>query len=423
MGKKTEKKTSRSRDKPGMSARQGEGKPLALSLMPSLSGYRTAPEEGLASDVIYAAVTRIAGALSAMPITLFRGLGPALDHPLYWLFNLRPNRRMSASAFKKALMGWVLTEGVGYAAKRLDHRGELRELEILDPRWVTPMEEEETRELWYVITRPDRAVEFIHGWYVLAFHHMTMDGVDALRPVDVLRGALAYSDDVRTFSLENVKAINRGIVLEYPTELNGEARMRSIREVFNFYKQSGGQLLALDAGVRATRMDGSPLDARLLDVEKLTRSRVATVFNLPPHLLGDYSDATAASIEQQTLEFLTLTMLPHVRQWEEELDYKILSPEMLRDGWHFRIDMEAYLRGDSAAMASRDQAAIRTGKRTVNEIRARDFLPAVPGGDVAMVSKDLAPVEMVARGATIDANQINGEQNARRDTDEGGTIE
>ncbi|MBR1407401.1 MAG: phage portal protein [Clostridia bacterium] len=366
----------------------------------------------LGTDVIYAAVTRIAGALATMPVSLYKGTELQADDPLHWLVHLRANRMMSAYTFKRAVMGWVLTQGTGYAAKVLDDAGRVRELRVLDPRWVTPMIEEESGELWYVVNVPGLQQEVLHSWYVLAFHHMTLDGVSALRPVDILNGAVKYVEDVRTFSLTNLGGINRGIVLEYPTELAGGRREASVREFFELYKKTGGQIIALDAGVKAQRMDGSPFDAGLDSIEKLTRSRVATVYNLPPHLLGDYSDATAASIEQQTIEFLTLTMQPIVQQWEEELDFKLLGPEQLAQGFHFHIDVEAYLRGDTAAMATRDQSSIRTGKRTVNDLRRRDYLPPVPGGDVAMISKDLAPVEMVARGATIDANQLNGEKNS-----------
>ena len=399
MGKKTKTKKM-PRDKP-VSA------PLQDSSVPQLVAYYRNGEAGRAadSDVIYAAVTRIAGALASMPIRLVRRGEEMRDSPLYWLLALRPNRRMSAYAFKRAVMGWVLTSGRGYAVKRMDSAGQLRELEIIAPHSVTPLVEEKSRELWYAITREDGVTEYVHSWYVLAFHHMTLDGISARSPVDILRDAVQYAKDIREFSLQGVQnGVNRAVVLEYPTELNGTARERSVAEFFALYKKTGGQILALDAGVRASRLDSSPIESGLRDVEQITRSRVATVYNLPPHLLGDYTDATAASIEQQTIEFLTLTMQPIAEQWEEELDYKLLSPEQLSDGWHAHIDVEAYLRADSAATAARDQAAIRTGKRTVNELRRKDFLPPVAGGDVALVSKDLAPIDLVAGGGTIKTN-------------------
>ena len=397
-----------SRDEP---AARDSAESLRAAMLPWIR--QAGAGSDLSADVIYAAVTRIAGALGTMPVTLYKGRTPAVEDARHWMLHLRPNRRMSAAAFKRALMGWVLTEGRGYAVKRYDAGGQLRELEIVDPRSVTPLVEERSRELWYAVTREDGVIEYLHSMYVIALQHMSLDGISALRPVDVLKSAVQYVSDIREFSLENVKnGISRVVVLEYPSELSGERRKRSVSEFLKLYRESGGQVLALDAGVKASRLDASPIESGLRDVEQITRSRVATVYNLPPHLLGDYSDATAASIEQQTIEFITLTMQPIVTQWEEELDYKLLTPEELNAGMHFRIDVEAYLRGDSAATAARDQAAIRTGKRTVNELRARDYLPPVEGGDEAMISKDLAPVSLVAAGLTVSADMVNGAHNA-----------
>ena len=407
-----------SRDEPA-AAVTDSAESLRAALLPWIRQANVANDLG--TDVIYAAVTRIAGALGTMPVSLYRGTSLAIEDPRHWLLHLRPNRRMSAATFKKALMGWVLTEGRGYAVKRFDAQGTLRELEIIDPRNVTPLVEQKSRELWFAVTREDAVTEYLHSMYVLSIHHMSLDGISALRPVDILKGAVQYVSDIRDFSLENVKnGISRVVVLEYPTELSGDRRKRSVQEFLNLYRESGGQVLALDAGVKASRLDSSPIESGLRDVEQITRSRVATVYNLPPHLLGDYSDATAASIEQQTIEFITLTMQPIVSQWEEELDYKLLMPEELNAGMHFHFDVEAYLRGDSQATATRDQAAIRTGKRTVNELRARDYLPPVDGGDAAMISKDLAPVSMVAAGLTVSADAVNGEHNAAKEGENDG---
>ena len=52
-------------------------------------------------------------------------------------------------------------------------------------------------------------------------------------------------------------------------------------------------------------MTQSPVDAQSLDVERVTKNRVATVYNIPPHMLGDYSDSSYSTNEQSTQEYLT----------------------------------------------------------------------------------------------------------------------
>lgn len=399
------------RDRPqAMTSQQVAARGVVL--MPA--GYSTRSAYDMAtSETIYAAVSRIAGALATMPVHLYRGTERQTQDMRDVMMSLRPNARMSAYTFKRAMEVHRNVEGRCYAVKRFDTAGRLRALEVVDPQRVTALIEQESGELWYRIAPETGAEEYLHNWYVIAMHHTSTNGLDSIRVADVLAGTITYANDVRTFSMEALKSVNRAIVLSYPEPLAGERRARSVAETLAIYRQNGGKIIALDAGVTANMLGGNTIEPETFDVEQVTRARVATVYGIPPHMLGVWSDAGGTS-EQQNIEFLTMTMLPVVTQWQEELDYKLLTPEERAQGYAFRFDPEAYLRADGQTLANVRQSQIRCGSRTINEIRAADYLPGVPGGDVPFVSKDLAPVELVARGGTIDLNMLNGANNAAK---------
>ncbi len=407
---------SRARDRPQATAAKSAG---VIRLDHVTHGYSRAGGELAASEVIYSAVTRIANALATMPICLYHGNTRLRDDPRDVMLSLRPNRLQSAYAFKQAMEIYRNTEGRAYAVKRFDDGFRLRELEVIDPARVTPLVDRETGDGWYAIARDDGETEYLHGWYVLSLWHASTNGQTGIRVVDVLRSSIEYNAEIKEFSLASLKAVNRGIILEFPTHIAGPAREKAAKEFLDLYRKSGGAIIALDSGVKASTLTMSPIDSAAFDVEKVTRSRVAMVYNLPPSLLGDTSSAGKATSEEQTNEFLTLTMQPIVQQWEDELNFKLLTPEERAKGYELRIDVEAYLRTSPKTRAEIDQSRIRCGLRTVNECRAKDYLDPIEGGDVAMVSKDLAPVELVARGGTIDINSINGDHNAAK----GGTDE
>lgn len=148
----------------------------------------------------------------------------------------------------------------------------------------------------------------------------------------------------------------------------------------------------LEGGLSATTFSQSPVDSQLLDVERITRNRVATVYNLPPHMLGDYTDTSFSTNEQQMEEFLQLTIIPIVVQWEQELNRKLLTPQDYADGYRFRFDTEELVRADIQATANKHQMAIRGGWMRPNEVRERDHLPPDPHGDELMASRDLIPL-------------------------------
>ena len=122
-------------------------------------------------------------------------------------------------------------------------------------------------------------------------------------------------------SLDQLDGVNHGIMLTVPNVgLSQEQKDEAVDRFLETYEKSGRSVVILEGGMTATNFNATSVDAQLLDVERITRNRVATVYNLPPHLLGDYTDAAPGNTEQQLLEFLQLTITPIVEQWEEELN-------------------------------------------------------------------------------------------------------
>ena len=143
------------------------------------------------------------------------------------------------------------------------------------------------------------------------------------------------------------------------------------------------------------------VDAHLLDVERITRNKVAAVYNLPPHMLGDYSQGNKSTTEQQMQEFLQLTIIPIVEQWEEEYNRRLLTPQDYEAGYRFRFDTNALIRADVATTANKYQMAIRGGWMKPNEVREREGQPPDPNGDELMCSRDLLPIRINIRNPEL----------------------
>lgn len=374
--------------------------------------YSRAQMEMATSDVITGAINRISKAFALMPIVLMHGWERVVDDPRAQLVGVRANARQSAYAFKLAMEIGRNTLGRAYAVKRYDDAFQLAAIEPVDASRVTPLIDDVTREVWYMIRRDDGEVEYLPRFFVMPLLFSSTDGITSVDPVSLLRGSIQYNEEVKAFSLENLKSINKAIVLEYPTTLAGERRQKSVEETLALYKQSGGKVLALESGVKLSNVTTSPFDAGTKTADQITRSRVAMVYGMPAALLGDSGAQGKASAEEQNLEFLTTTMLPRVEEWKQELDWWLLTPQERADGWRFDIEEDAYLKANAQARANLMQTRIRNGQMTPNEARARIGFAPKDGGDTLLVSKDLAPVNLVAKGATIDLNTINGEHNS-----------
>ncbi len=346
-------------------------------------------------EAIYAAVTRIANTVASIPVHVYKGRERQDTHPLEKLLNLSPNPSMSAYIFKQTMEAFRNTEGMAYALIIRDGLGEITRLDVLDPTRVRPLIERESREIWYDITLEGKTYP-IPGYMVLALKHMSANGISGIRPLDVLRGSLDYDAEVKEISLNQLDGINHGVMLEVPGQALDETRKAQIvADFLDAYESSGQRVLVLEGGIKATTFNQSPVDAQLMDVERITRNRVATVYNLPPHMLGDYSDTSFSTAEQQMQEFLQLTIIPIVQQWEDELNRKLLSDADYKVGYRFRFDTDSLIRADMVAMANKYQMAIRGGWMRMNEVREREGLPPDPNGDELMCARDIIPLRIM----------------------------
>lgn len=347
------------------------------------------------SELLFSAVSRISNSLSAMPVQLYKGSTP-IENDLNDMISFAPNPNMTSCSFFKTMEACRCTSGNCYGLKILNVKGMLDRIDILDPARVRPIMEQNSGELWYKIS-PENGREFyVHNYYVIHIPFISTNGYSGVNPVSVLQETMDYAQNIQSFSVKQLEqGVNAAIVLEAPANLGEDQKKEMVKSFMSTYRETSGNILLLESGVKASSLNLSPVDSKLFEVEKITRSKVAMVYNIPPHLLGDYSDTSFSSQEQQMLEFLMLTMLPIVTAYEQELNKKLLTKTQRKKGYHFEFDMDAILRADAATQAEVDYKAIRSAWKTPDEIRAKRHMPPYPNGigKKALVSQDLATLE------------------------------
>ena len=383
------KRLARARDEPGAYNTRGVYRTRADYMMTN-------------SEAIYAAVSRISNTIASLPIHLYRDREIMVGHGLERLIAYRPSPCMTAFTFRQTMEANRNNEGNAYALMVPDEMGHTVRLDVIDPVRVQPMREIETREMWYKISFDDGKIGMIHHSSMIVLKHMSANGEKGIRPVDVLKGTLDYDADIKHFSVKQLEGVSSAVILNVPgTGLAEDRKKKLIKQFLATYAESGGKVIVLEGGITASTMQQPAVDANVLNVERVTRNRVATVYNIPPHMLGDYSDTSYATAEQSMLEFLQMTINPIIEQWEEELNTKLLTWEMIQQGYSFRFDLTNLWRTDTLTMANRNQMAIRSGWLRPNEVRRQDHLPDDPAGNTLLISRDLIPLSEAIKG-TID---------------------
>ena len=367
------------------------------------------------SELLFSAISRISNSLSAMPVRLYKGTEPA-DNNVGELVGFSPNPNMTSSQFFKTMEACRCTYGNAYAMKRYDENLRTTRVDVLDPARVTPLMNEDNQELYYRISTEGGNETIVHNYHVLHIPFMSTNGYTGVNPVSVLFNTLEYSQKIQQFSVEQLeRGLNVAAVIETPASLSDRQKKSAVSSLQETYRETGGNVLFLESGLQAKALNLSPVDTKLFEVEKITRGKVAMVYGIPAHMLGDYSDTSFTSQEHQMLEYLTLTMLPIVTAYEQELARKLLTAEERVAGYHFKFNMDAILRADSASMADVNQKALRGGWKTPNEVRYSYGDPHMPHGDELMISRDLLPLRFIVEnpGAMVgfDENVKEGDDN------------
>lgn len=391
MGVFSNRRKTRSRDRPDDAGKRSGAFPIWTILQNAIGS-----KELKGSEAVYAAVSRIANTLACMPMHFYRDYEIQREDPRERCVAYAPNSSMTPYNLKLAVETCRLIYGTGYilcvpAADGItvDH------LDPIDPRRVTVLRNPDTKEIWYRITLDDGSTVTVHSMWMIVLHHMSTDGITGISPIEVLGGTLDYDRKVQEISVNQLEGFTDSIVLSFPSHMDSDLRVKRTEEFLKAYKSSRGHVIILDGGVTVDKIAGTMMDPKILDVDNITKRKVASVYNLPPRMLGDTSASGYSTSEQDRMEFLTLTMLPIVIQWEQAFDRKQVTYDEYCNGYGFRLDMEAVNRGDTDAMSSRHQKLARSGGLRPNEIRKENGYPPDPYGDELLISRDMVPLRVV----------------------------
>ncbi|MBI0440917.1 phage portal protein [Bacillus amyloliquefaciens] len=369
-------------------------KDLAHWFIPRASIFGNYGEQSLAdNETVFSAVSRLSNTMASLPIKVYKNYQP-VESEASNLITYAPNHNMTSGELIGLLETHRDTFGNGYAIKRYGMRYEVIGLEVLDPSRVQPIVEETTRELWYEVFG-DNGNYFVHNMDMIHVKHVSIDGLKGISPLKVLRGALEFDRDVRTFSLEQMDGAKISFILELATQLDEPRKAKMLENFKSFYRDNGG-ILIQEQGVKIRELKKEFIDTKAFEVEKVTRSRVAQAFNIPLYMLGE-TQGSVSNMEQLYIDYVQGTLMPIATQYEKEFNRKLLTDQERKAGYYFKFSMNALLRGDMQTRGNFYQQGIRSGWFKPNEVRAWEDLPPEKGGDTLYLSKDLFPIDQVAQ--------------------------
>ncbi|MCS1351155.1 phage portal protein [Mechercharimyces sp. CAU 1602] len=357
----------------------------------------TASSTLASNETVFSAISKLSNSMATLPLKLYNGRFEQVNNRVADLIGNAPNSNMTSFDFIRTLEVHRNEYGNAYALKMSDNRLQVDSLHILDPKRVRPVVEANTRELWYEVDG-DKGRYYVHNLDMIHVKHISSQGHVGISPIEVLKGTVDFDKGVRQFSLDQMQgSIKASFILKTKTHLSKEKKREKLAHFKSFYQENGGVIIQ-DSGDEIEPIERNFMDTKVFEVERITRSRVASVFNIPLHMLGETQGESYKSMEQMALEYVQGTLLPIVRMYEQEFNRKLLSEVERRKGLGFKFNVGGLLRGDVKTRGEFYFKMIRSGGFTPNEVRAYEELPPKEGGEKLYVSRDLVPIDQLRGG-------------------------
>lgn len=370
--------------------------------------------------------------LGKMSIKLYqetdKGIIKANSNNSYKLLKFRPNPYMTPSTF------WATVEnnrnhyGNAYvyierAFQRQKYGGNI----IIKNLWIMPSENVQVyiddagilgneNAIWYVYTDKYTGEQMVINYQnVLHFKtSLSFDGVLGQPVSEILKATVSGALESQNFANNLYKnGLTAKSVLEYTGSLDEKTKQILIAGIERFASgsENAGRIIPIPLGMKLTPINIKLTDGQFLELKQYTALQIAGAFGIKPNQINNYDKSSYSNSETQQLSFLVDTELFILKQYEEELNFKVLSSLEIDQGLFFKFNEKAILRTDSKSQMECLAKGVNNGIYTPNEARLILNYPLEEGGDRLFMNGNYIPITDVGKQYTK-----GGETNAQNTT-------
>lgn len=368
----------------------------------SVSGEAVTEQNALTYSAVWNAVSLISGTVGSLPLHLMQRKNEkkriADDRSLYRVLHDEANPYMTAKAFRECLMAHILTWGNGYAEIVRNGYGDVIELWPITPNRVQI--KMSGGDIYYDIQMTGEPNVYLLREKVLHVPGLGFDGFVGYSVIAMARKSLGLAMAMETFGSRYFgSGTHPGIVVTHPGRLSadGQKNLKASLDVGYAGLGKSHKLMLLEEGMKVEKIGVPPNDSQFLESRQFQIPEVARWFNLPPHKLKDLTRSSFNNIESEQISFVTDSILPWLVTLEQNYNMQLLteSDKNLtgRGRYYFKHIVEGLLRGDAASRASFYTVMLDKGVMSINEVREKEDMDPVPGGDIHLVPLNMTTLE------------------------------
>lgn len=335
----------------------------------------------------------------------------AKNHYLYDLLRLRPNPYMSAmDCYKTAI---ALMKHYGHSGLLINRKGS--KIEGLYPVKLTQctidnsglIKGTKNNKILWDYESIDSETGSAFDKDIIVLKDFTLDGIKGKATRSIVSQTLDTS--IKSQNYLNTlfgNSMTSKIAVQLTSDIRDENELKKLQEKFNRIYSSNGRIFTIPAGFSVSTLDLKLSDAEFTELRKLSKEEIATTMQVPLSKLGIQRD-TAISEEQDNIKFLSDCLQPIMTQFEQEIDYKLLTNVERQKGYKIRFNIAVMLRTDSKTQAEVITNYVRNGVYTINDSRRILGLSRLDIGDHVFMPSGQVSLDALVNGDASWQNKSN----------------
>ncbi|WP_151768901.1 phage portal protein [Acinetobacter colistiniresistens] len=384
------------------------------NLQSTASGKFVTVDSALQLSAVFACVRLVSETVSTLPLKLYRANNDgssslAKDHPLYNVLCSSPNYEMTQSRFLLFIVASIVLWGNSYTEIiRSPISKRIISLDPLLPQNVQVLRNKENGSLQYFYTEEGVRRE-ISEKNIMHIRGFGVDGVMGVYTIGKGRetfGTAMSAEQAAGKFFENGLQTSGFLSTESKVTPEQRAQLKNSIEKFMGSKNAG-KVMVLENGYTYNGITMNPEAAQMLETRSFEIEEICRWFRVPPFMIGhmDKQSSWVSSAEAQDLQFLKYSLRPLLVNIEQEIS-RCLIGRGEKDTFFVSFNIEGLLRADSKTRSEYYASAANNGWMSRNEIRQKENLPPIPGGDVYTIQSALIPLDKV--GTNYDKGESNG---------------
>lgn len=364
------------------------------------AGENVTQASALALSAVWACTNLINGAVSTLPLAVIRKApdgSSAVDraHPIYNLVHESPNFDQTIVDFLDFTSGAIELQGNGYARKVRGPGDRIVSLVPIRPEGMS-VRRLTSGALEYRWSEDGRS--FVGSEADVL--HIRGPGGDPLGGMSTLGVARNSFSSAQAAERAAAGMFRNGLrpsgVITFKEWLSPEQRATAHEGIQSKYLGAinAGRPFIAEGGMEYRQLSITPEDAQMLETRQFSVAEICRFFGVPPVMIGhaDNGAGWPSSVEAQMQMFYQLTLRRRLVRIEKAMSKQLLSVDDRARGVRIEFNLEGLLRGDSAARSAFYGAGLTSGWLTINEVRGKENLPRVDGGDVPRMQMQNVPL-------------------------------